>query len=98
VKDLFGAEAPDPRELPPKMRRYAVKGYASRPGSGPAGEKCRTCAHARKGNIDTAAGGFWKCALVKPTRGPGTDIRLKSPACAYWKPRRLDADQGLPRA
>ena len=85
MADLFGYVEPDPREVPHKKRRYTVGGYAQRPGSGPVGETCRSCAHATKWNTDTAAGGFWKCVLIKPTRGPGTDIRLKSPACAYWK-------------
>ena len=56
-------------------------GYAAKPGSGPAGETCRGCAHAV--NRD----GYWKCVLLRArwTSGPGSDIRLKSPACARWE-------------
>lgn len=72
TRDLFGDEIREPVKT-------RVKGYASRPGSGPAGETCRSCA--RKSRVT----GYWKCSLLKPTAGPGTDIRLKSPACAYWK-------------
>lgn len=73
--DLFGAEIREPK-------KNQVKGYASRPGSGPAGETCRTCA--RKVQRHVTSRRYWKCSLLKPTAGPGTDIRLKSPACAYW--------------
>jgi hypothetical protein len=73
--DLFGEEVREPL-------KNLVKGYAARPGSGPVGETCRSCANAVSHETSRR---YWKCALIKPTHGPGTDIRLKSPACAYWR-------------
>ncbi len=67
---------------PPVFVKNPVWGYAARPGSGPAGESCKTCACAY------AVGrtrNYWKCSLVKRTSGPGSDIRLKSPACSQWR-------------
>src|SRR4051812_8586296 len=68
-----------------------VSGYAATPGMGPAGETCRTCKHAS--NICGGANSYWKCAVVKFrwTRGPGTDIRLKSPACRFWEAKEQPA-------
>lgn len=59
-------------------------GYAARPETGPAGETCKSCRHAQP--HETGAGRrYWKCALVKRTHGPGTDIALRSPACRKWE-------------
>jgi hypothetical protein len=58
-------------------------GYRGTPGAGPAGMKCKDCAHFRR-----VAGGsrtFFKCGLVKPTGGPGTDIRMGIPACEFFE-------------
>lgn len=84
--DLFGQPLPPPpavdRHGKPKRKPTMANGYAAPPGTGPACETCRSCAHSTlQGGT---AGRYWKCALVKSTRGPGTDIRLKSPACRYW--------------
>jgi hypothetical protein len=79
--DLFGAAVPDaPAQREPK------KGYAARPGSGPKGMTCRTCLHAQQ--QDGGTRNYWKCAIIRHrwTHGPGTDIRLKSPACFYYQP------------
>jgi hypothetical protein len=76
--DLFGTTI----VAPPKTK---VKGYAARPGSGPAGETCRTCSHyAHKG---TGNRSYPACGLMRAvwTSGPGTDIKAKSPACVLWK-------------
>ncbi len=85
--DLLGDPIPAPlSELEEKRakRRRAdrPKGYAAPPGSGPSGEFCRSCQHAKRSPFHAA---FWKCGLIRPTKGPGTDIRLKSPACARWE-------------
>lgn len=58
-------------------------GYAAPPGSGPAGETCKTCAHRyqRMGGAKS----FTKCRLVKATNGKGSDILQKSPACSRWE-------------
>jgi len=73
--DLLGGQ-------PSRHVKNPVWGYAARPGSGPAGESCRTCACLR---VSGRTRNYYKCALVKPTGGPGTDIRLKSPACSQWR-------------
>lgn len=87
MKDLLGHEVSEkefamtPAE---KRRKYSQpRGYAAPPGTGPKGETCRTCAFAcgHRHNAKT----YYKCDLIKPTNGAGTDIRLKSPACSRWK-------------
>jgi len=84
MKDLFGNDVTieEARTLMHRKRDERPKGYAARPGSGPAGETCGTCANACKSN-----GHFWKCLLLKHrwTNSYGTDIRLKTAACEFWK-------------
>lgn len=63
----------------PKGRKKT--GYAAAPGSGPAGESCKTCKHLSGHQRGKK---FYKCGLMKWTFGAGTDIRLKSPACWHW--------------
>jgi hypothetical protein len=66
------------RRLPP----HAPAAYAATPGTGPEGETCRTCAHRE---LQSGVGGrYWKCGLANYTRGPATDIRLRTPACVLW--------------
>lgn len=46
------------------------------------GETCGTC-----GNLDQEqhnSRSYYKCGLIPSTSGPGTDIRLKWPACNLW--------------
>lgn len=59
-------------------------GYAARPGTGPAGETCRTCRHLRRVKRE---GGrtYSKCGLVPSSHGPGTDIRASAAACREWE-------------
>ncbi len=95
MNDLFGNPILE-REMPGRhegrariaangVKRYDIpRGYAYPPGTGPAGEKCGTCKFAC-----SSGGGrktYYKCLHLKPrwTAGPGTDIRLKSPACKLW--------------
>lgn len=58
------------------------KGYAGVPGTGPEGETCRSCRHLYK--VQGGNKAFPKCALRAATRGPATDVLMKSPACARW--------------
>lgn len=70
---------------PSQPKKDEPRGYAAAPGTGPAGETCRTCAHSclNAGNSKN----YWKCGLLKFawTRSPRTDIRLKSHACLHWE-------------
>ncbi len=77
--DLFGVDIPDV-PVPTKG------GYAKQPGSGPKGETCGTCEHYTR--VHRGAGVYRKCGLMEPswTRGGGTDIKMKSPACSRWEP------------
>lgn len=76
--DLFGWDEP----MKPKGKRdESARGNAAPIGSGPAGETCKTCLHARS----TFAKRYWKCDLVKATCSPKTDIRLKWAACSRWE-------------
>lgn len=68
-----------------KGKRGQPKGNAAPIGSGPPGETCRTCAHSR---FIKFAKTYHKCALVKTTGGPGTDIRLKWAACSRWQAKK----------
>jgi len=80
MKDLFGNEIPN---QPHVKKPGQANGYAARPGTGPAGETCKTCANAWRKTTYRHA--YWKCGLTKCTCGYGSDIRLKSPACQFWK-------------
>lgn len=80
--DLFGqpvVDTPRPNEC--------AGGYAGKPGYlGPPGETCRSCVNAVRVEIRSGSR-FWKCALMRAhwTGSYGSDIRLKSPACRFWK-------------
>lgn len=56
-------------------------GYADHPGTGPAGEFCRSCQHRiqfRRWNKCDLARGKW-------TGGRASDILASAPACKFWK-------------
>lgn len=85
VIDLFGETVV--LEISEAKGRKPTKpnGYAALPGTGPEGERCRTCEHAvGTGNCSRT---YYKCALMRTkwTSGPGTDILLRSPACRHWE-------------
>lgn len=77
-RDLFGEPVRDP-----VRRNWGA--YPYKPGSGPAGERCGTCANCHLAARRNPKARHYKCALVVPTFGPGTDIRLKTPACRAWR-------------
>lgn len=76
-----------------KRKPTEPKGYAGLPGTGPAGETCKTCRH--KAAPGDTARVYWKCRLMRAhwTGGPGTDIRMRSPACSKWEAREDDGDK-----
>lgn len=71
----------------PRVKR---RGHAGQPGQGPEGKTCRDCAHYR--SVDRGASRYRKCGLIEAnwTRGTGTDIRAKDPACQHFKGGRSD--------
>lgn len=73
-------------DKPRQFTRLTGDGYAASPGSGPAGETCKTCAHCRRHRLIRKSGvsGWNKCAMVRKSFGPGSDIRLDAPACVHW--------------
>lgn len=68
----------------PKQKK---NGYAAIPGTGPAGETCKTCDHLTR---KVMAGTFLKCGLMVAhwTGGYGTDVLARSPACRWWEAKR----------
>ena len=72
---------------PPKRR-----GHSATPGTGPAGESCRTCRH-RYRNVVRSGRAYLKCDLQRArwTGGRATDIRAKDPACRFWEKRDEEA-------
>ena len=79
--DLFGNEASPVEYHTGKRKPTKPNGYADIPGTGPAGKTCRDCEHYCYAG--GTAGTYRKCALRRTTwtRGPGSDILAKSPAC-----------------
>lgn len=85
---------PNGRALTPSEREKALReaarlsnkkrGHAWTPGTGPAGETCKTCAHY---TLRRFAKVYRKCGLMQAnwTGGPGTDIKANDPACAKWQ-------------
>lgn len=72
--DLFGERPEQP-----------IKGgYRGIPGAGPPDQTCGTCRYCYYRSRRNPRR-YYKCALVAPTSGPGTDIRLKTPACQFWE-------------
>ena len=66
-------------------RKRLTKGsYADVPGTGPEGEKCKTCKHIFRNEM---ARTYLKCGLTRAhwTGGYGTDILANAPACSKWE-------------
>lgn len=93
--DLFG-EAPVQPILTGKGskggKRPGLHAYPAQPGTGPEGKCCRHCAH--YAHMYGTAGSYPKCGLMRAvwTRGYGTDIRARSPACSKFEEPREDGD------
>lgn len=85
-RDLLGQLMAAPLTKPHKSKRRepVPRGYAWAPGTGPAGETCKSCRHlVRKQWAKT----YLKCGLMqaKWTCGGGSDVRARSPACKFWE-------------
>jgi len=92
MKDLFGEapiQPPPSGQRGPKGGKHYTRpnGYASMPGTGPAGETCGSCKYAcRQRNY--SGNKYWiKCELRRAlwTSGRGSDILAGSPACEKWQ-------------
>ena len=60
--------------------------YADVPGSGPHGETCGSCKHARRmGNVGKKTWAKCRRMQARWTSGAATDIRLRTPACRKWE-------------
>lgn len=84
---LFGAAEPA-RNLS-GLQATPPGGHAARPGTGPSGETCGSCAHcvfrSMKGSSKTR--NFYKCGLMAQhwTYRRDSDVLKTSPACSHWK-------------
>lgn len=60
------------------------RGYAAPPGTGPAGETCKTCTHL---TYKALGKNYPKCLLREATwtGGRATDILVNAPACQKWE-------------
>lgn len=83
--DLFGQEV---RLIahPSRGKRY-VTGYAAPPGTGRAGETCKTCRYKR--TASTGRKSWIKCyhPLAYRSNCTATDIKASAPACKHWERR-----------
>jgi hypothetical protein len=82
-EDLFES-LPD-HAKPDGPVRIKLRGlYAAFPGTGPAGETCRSCDNLSGKRMSRS---YYKCELTRAqwTGGPGTDVKVRSPACSKWK-------------
>ena len=70
------------REL--SNRKSMLRSHPAMPGTGPAGETCRSCKHIARLTFSKT---YRKCELMQAswTGGPGTDIRASDPACKKWE-------------
>ncbi len=91
MADLFGGlasyQTADGRtiEVKPRGKHYVEpRGYADRPGTGPAGETCGSCKHLAYIRMSKS---YPKCKLTRAcwTGGRRTDVLVKAAACSKWE-------------
>ena len=84
--DLLGEPLPAPHHLRKDGGRRKI-GYAARPGTGPKGQRCQTCAHHQR--VTHRGISTFKCSLMDHawTHSSETDISLRAPACRKWERR-----------
>lgn len=74
-----------PNGEPPRKKRAHWEGgkggYAAEPGTGPKVETCGSCQHHR---VRSLSRDYHKCAIGRNSGGPGSDIRIRAPACKHW--------------
>ena len=98
MRDIFGNEVTveEARRLMKAKGGVQKRGYAAPPGTGPAGQTCKTCRHYR--SVDGGSKRFPKCDLMRAswTHGPGTDILAKAPACRLYEEQCNERDETRP--
>ncbi len=74
---------PIPKELLKKHANPCLRVY----GKGPEGKTCKRCQH-----LFAVEHGhrYYKCDLRKLTKGPGSDHRVRWPACGRYEEREGD--------
>lgn len=79
--DLFGQPITRPYKSPPDFA------HPAKPGTGPAGETCGNCKHCVQ---KRQRRNYYKCFKIKKnwTSGPGSDLRLRDPACMFFEKGR----------
>jgi hypothetical protein len=85
MPDLFAwSPGAPPGEGPKERKTPKPSGHAARPGSGPAGETCKTCGHLARVRHAKV---YLKCGLMEEfwTGGGKTDVRARDPACRMWE-------------
>lgn len=85
--NIFGEEVAVPDKA--KRKSPVPRGHAARPGTGPDGETCGSCAHVFRRQLGKT---YLKCSLAKAkwTGGGASDIRARDAACSRWE-RKADA-------
>ena len=75
---------PAERRRAQRRSASAPQGYAWKPGTGPEGETCKTCAHCTRLIMSKP---FHKCGKARShwTGSRRTDILVGSPACKFWE-------------
>lgn len=66
----------------PTMRTKRHRPWWELLGAGPEGATCRACQFLRRQRVSKV---FFKCGKQPVTSGPGTDIRMKDPACRLFQ-------------
>lgn len=90
MRDMFGNEitVAEARALLAKTKKgrkpTQPRGYADHPGTGPAGETCKSCKHIHRNEMSKT---YLKCSLMRATwtGGAATDIKASWPACSKWE-------------
>jgi hypothetical protein len=67
------------------MRTARHRPWAELLGPGPDGMTCGDCHHLTRVRLSKT---YLKCGRQTITRGPGTDIRAKDPACRFFEAKR----------
>lgn len=84
--NAIGGTPPRNPLAPGKRSQTTPRGYAFPPGTGPAGETCKSCKHIARIRLRSGKV-FRKCELARErwTHGPGSDILAGAAACRAWE-------------